>query len=96
MKYIISPQAYEDLIEIWQFISPDSIEAADDVLNGFTRRFEFIAENPHAGRERPELAPDLRSFPVGRYLIFYHSRPSVVEIARVIHSARDLDAIFTD
>jgi len=43
---------------------------------------------------RDELAADLRSFPVGRYVIYYRSLPNGVEIVRVLHSARDLNADF--
>jgi hypothetical protein len=30
---------------------------------------QMLSEQPKAGRERPELAPELRSFPVGNYLV---------------------------
>ena len=48
---------------------------------------------PEAGRLRPELRAGLRSFPVGRYLIFYTVNSSDIEIARVIHSARDIEGL---
>jgi toxin ParE1/3/4 len=46
------------------------------------------------GRERPELLADLRSFPVGRYVIFYLPRPHGIEVVRVLHGARDLKPLF--
>jgi toxin ParE1/3/4 len=94
--YRVSPKADEDLIEIWQFISLDSLEAADNLLDSFTEKFDLIAKNPQAGRARPDLARDLRSLPLGRYIIFYRPKPDAVEIVRVLHSARDAHAIFTD
>jgi toxin ParE1/3/4 len=93
--YHVSPGADQDLIEIWQFVSLDSIEAADNLLDSFVEKFEIIAENPQVGRARPELARNLRSFPAGRYLIFYRPHPDEVKIVRVLHSARDIHAIFT-
>nr|WP_245754608.1 type II toxin-antitoxin system RelE/ParE family toxin [Candidatus Accumulibacter aalborgensis] len=36
----------------------------------------------------------LRSFPAGRYIIFYQQISEGIEIVRVLHSARDLNAIF--
>jgi toxin ParE1/3/4 len=45
------------------------------------------------GRKRDELISGLRSFPVGRYLIFYSTLPDGIEAVRVLHSARDLDAL---
>jgi toxin ParE1/3/4 len=93
-NYSVSPQAREDLIEIWQFISQDSVEAADNLLDSFVEKFELIADRPQAGCARPELARNLRSFPVGRYVIFYRLSRNVVEIVRVLHGARDIYAVF--
>jgi toxin ParE1/3/4 len=44
------------------------------------------------GRERKELAADLRSLPFGRPLIFCTPVRGVIDIVRVLHSARDIDA----
>jgi toxin ParE1/3/4 len=35
------------------------------------------------GRARPELAPDLRSFPVGNYVVFYRPMPAGIILVRV-------------
>jgi toxin ParE1/3/4 len=48
------------------------------------------------GRAREELAADLRSFPFGRYLIFYAPVDEGIDVVRVLHSARDVDAAFGD
>ena len=49
---------------------------------------------PGIGRARPELRPDLRSFAVGRYVIFYRATREGIEVVRVIHGMRDIDRIF--
>jgi toxin ParE1/3/4 len=46
------------------------------------------------GRTREELAPELRSFPFGRYVIFYEVIPDGMAIVRVLHGARDLGRLF--
>jgi toxin ParE1/3/4 len=46
------------------------------------------------GRAREELAADLRSFPFGRYVIFYMPAQDGIDVVRVLHSARDVDAAF--
>jgi toxin ParE1/3/4 len=53
-----------------------------------------LSKDPAIGRPRNELAKDLRSFPVGRYVVFYLPSPHGIEIVRVLHSARDIDMIF--
>jgi len=46
------------------------------------------------GRARHELVVDLRSFPFGRYVIFYMPIEGGIDVVRVLHSARDVDAAF--
>jgi toxin ParE1/3/4 len=41
------------------------------------------------GRARPELSAGLRSWPVGRYLVFYEPREDGINDVRVLHGARD-------
>jgi toxin ParE1/3/4 len=53
----------------------------------------LIASRPKMGRERPDLKPNIRSFVVMSWIIFYRVDDDFVEIVRVLHSARDLDAI---
>jgi toxin ParE1/3/4 len=87
-------QAEEDLIEIWIYIAQDNPGAADRVLDEIEERFHALADNPLMGRLRPDIAPELRYFAVGKYLILYCAVPNGVQIVRVIHGARDLPHLF--
>ena len=93
-RILIRPRAEIDLAEIWDFIAEDSPARADAFLDRLDQGFHDLAGNPHMGRARDELSPKLRSFPFGRYVIFYLALPDGIEIVRVLHGARDLDAIF--
>lgn len=53
--------------------------------------FALLADNPRIGRRRSELMPEMRSFTVGRYVIFYGLADDGVEIIGVIHGARDIE-----
>jgi len=46
------------------------------------------------GRAREELAGGMRSFPFGRYVIFYAPVDGGIDVVRVLHSARDIDEQF--
>ena len=46
------------------------------------------------GRARDELAASVRSFPFGRYVIFYAPIEDGIDVVRVPHSARDINAVF--
>jgi toxin ParE1/3/4 len=70
-------QADLDLDSIWSFIAADSVRAADGPINRIGEVFEMLLQNPLAGRARPELRQDLRSSPVGNYVIFYSGRQDI-------------------
>jgi toxin ParE1/3/4 len=45
------------------------------------------------GRLREELRPGLRSSSVGNYLILYRPIPEGIAVFRILHGARDLEAL---
>ncbi len=96
LELIISPEADEDLIEIWVYVAGDrGPETADKLLDAFREKFELLLSTPEMGRARDELAPYLRSIPQGNYMIFYRPILDSVEIIRVLHGARDIERLFS-
>ena len=75
---------------------PRRVKHADRFAAFIDSQFRALARQPNMGRSRPELANDLRSFPVGRYMIFYVPIPKGVEIVRVLHGARDIRSVLHD
>jgi toxin ParE1/3/4 len=90
---VVRPLAWADLAEIWAFIAEDSVDHADRFAALVDRQFRALARQPHIGRSRPELAADLRSLPVGNYVVFYVPRSKGIEVVRVLHGARDIQSI---
>ena len=93
-RVIRTPAAEADLWEIVVYIARDNEEAAFHIADRINEKFELLSQFPHAGPARPELLPDLRSFPVGNYLILYRPIEDGVEIMRVVHGARNLRRLF--
>ena len=91
---LISPQAEEDLLNIWSYIASDSPVNADRFLSYLYEQAQHLLELPQSGRLRAELAPNVRSFPVAKYLLFYREQGSNIELIRVLHAARDIDTLF--
>jgi toxin ParE1/3/4 len=69
-QYLVSATARSDLDEIWFYIAQDNPCAADKFIRAVVSRFRLLASMPEMGRQREELAPRLRSFPVGSYVVF--------------------------
>ena len=87
-------EAENDLLSIWQYIAEDNAQAANRLLLSIDEKCELLADNPKLGPARPDIAPDLRYFAVGSYLILYREISNSVEIVRVLHGARNLGGIF--
>ena len=93
--YHVSNEAIADLDAIWDYLAGEGSTQADKLLDGVFETCGHLADNPHIGRNRPELKEGLRSFPVKPYLIFYTVEdPQKITIRRVIHGSRDLEKQF--
>ena len=94
--YVIAPVAEEDLLVIWHYYAEEvgDPELADRMVGELISGFHTIAKNPGIGHPRRDLSEEpLRFWVIRRYLVIYRPAKSPVEIARVLHSARDVQAI---
>ncbi len=92
-------QAKEDLIAIKRYIANESgdIETARRFIKRLRIECQRLAELPgELGRTRSELAENLRSFPLGNYVIFFRYDLGYVEIVTITEGHRDLDKYFQD
>ena len=89
-----SARAEEDYRDIWRFIAEDSPGAAYRFLLRIDSKLKLYAENPNMGASRDYLRKGLRSFPVGRYIVFYRPVSEGIEVVRVLHGARNLNRLF--
>jgi len=90
----ISPKAEEDLLAIWLYIAEDQPVNADRYLDKLQEKASTLAEFPDLGRDRPELAQGLKSFPVGRYNLYYQIIDCKLVLVRVLPADRDIKIIF--
>ena len=75
-----SPEAWRDLDEIADHIATDNPERVLSFLAELEERCAGLLQFPLSATPRPELAPDLRSKPHGRYVIFYTPSEAVVRM----------------
>jgi toxin ParE1/3/4 len=93
-SYRYSSDANADIEEIVLYIFELNPVAAYRFLDSLEETCELLAEHPRAGRPRFQLGENLRSFPVGNYLIFYTPMADGIDVARVIYGGRHLPAVF--
>jgi len=85
-------KAEADLEAILDYLEERSPQAADRLAAAIDRQCELLGQFPEMGRTREELAPGLRSVIVGQYVLFYRVTPAAIEVIRILHGARDIEA----
>jgi toxin ParE1/3/4 len=99
-RLVVRPLAKSDLDEQSLHIAKDSVNAALRFLDAADSAFDRLRSFPGVGTRRQFLHSDLkdvRSWPIPefeKHVIFYRVSPGLVDILRVVHTARDLDRIF--
>ncbi len=93
-RYQFSWQAGADLELIEAYISTDNPDAAESLILTLCSKCRLLSEHPESGRDRSDLRPGLRGFPVGNYIIFYRPATYGIEVLRILHGARDIGSLF--
>lgn len=95
-RLLITPQAERDIEAIGDYIARDNPPRALSFLRELRTRCGKIAASPEAFRLRRELGAEIRSCAQGHYVIFFSCAVHEVTIIRVLHGARDLNALFSN
>src|SRR5579883_2026692 len=70
-SYRYSSEANKDIEEIALYFFELNPTAAYNFINRLEETCQRLADHPGMGRMRPEFGEELRSFPLGNYLVFY-------------------------
>jgi toxin ParE1/3/4 len=89
----LSLRCERDLEEIAGYIGARNPSAAVRELERLLERLKLLAANPLLGQLRPDLPKQPRSFSVGSYVIVYRPIADGIEVARIVHAARDLASL---
>ena len=93
-RYIVSPQAVDDLFEIWCYLAEHAgVDTANRVEDEIYAAFESLARMPGQGHRRPDLTSHPVLFvAVYSYMIVFR-RKDPLEIVGVLHAKRNLEDI---
>ena len=87
--FVLHPDAYTDLEEIWEYIAADSLDAADRVREEIYDAIQSLVPFPHIGHSRPDLtARPLRFQSVRDYVIAYAPDEKPLAVIAVLHGRR--------
>jgi len=94
MPCVFSPHAAIDLEDIGDYIARENPERAVTFILEMKERCDKIAATPRAFPLRPELGEGFRMMVFKSYLVFYRIDGDTVRIERVLHGARNIQALF--
>lgn len=96
-QYQFTPQALDDLFDIWSYIAQDSPAAADRVEEAIYQACELLAKSPLAGTVRKDLTSLPVRFwvvpPFPNYFLVYDPEAKPLQIIRILHGARNIPSI---
>jgi plasmid stabilization system protein ParE len=88
-EFVLHPEAYTDLEEIWEYIAADSSDAADRIREEIYDAIQSLAAFPYIGHNRPDLtARPLRFQSVRDYVIAYAPDEKPLAVVAVLHGRR--------
>jgi toxin ParE1/3/4 len=93
-RWRLDPDARGDLKAIYKYIAPHNRTAAARLIDTIKGTLRFLARQPLMGENRQELGPTMRSFTVGNYVVFYRPTRGGIQVARILHAARDVTRVF--
>ncbi len=95
-SFRLTPRAAADLDAIADYtVETWGLAQLETYLMGFNNRFQWLADNPLAGRERNDVHPGYRSYPEGSHVIFYIINDDQVDIIGMPHKSMDASTFFT-
>lgn len=88
-RYEFTPEAEQNLRDIWRHIAPDNEPAADALLLRIFNQIELASRQPLMGTQRPELSNTARILIEGNYIIIYEPMPYGVLIVAIVYGGRN-------
>ena len=102
MRHVLRrPQARRDVVATTLYIAEESTDAARRFLDAIERTIAAIAAMPGIGAPRRYRDPRLEGLRMiavqgfEKHLVFYHPIEASIEVVRVLHAARDIQAILS-
>ena len=90
LPVILAPRARTDLSDIVLFIRQHWGRQQQRADKSFIdRALARLGAYPEIGRDRGDLSPGLRSYPVERHVLYYRIRADHVRVLRILHGQQD-------
>jgi len=88
MKIRYSPQARDDLQDIFSYLNARSPAGAESVMRAIHVGVQFLAENPMASQETSLAEIRVKTLRRYHFKIFYRIDGDTIELIHIRHAAR--------
>lgn len=97
-RYILSPDAREDIREIKIYLKREAGKSvADSILSRIKDAIIFLSNSPDAGHQREDLTQaSVKFWSVYSYMIVYDPNTRPIEIVRILHGSCELNSILDE
>ncbi len=86
----LTPDAKASVMQIARYTQKTwGIRQRNSYLKLIDDCFQVLAEAPMQGKARPEIHHILRSYPVGKHIVFYIIKQDYIVIVNVLHERMD-------
>lgn len=93
----LSPEASQDLTEIFEYIAQDNVDAAERVRVELLEAMRGLVKMPGKGHRREDLTDrDVLFWLVRSYHIIYRAGTRPLEIVAVLHGKRNIRRILRE
>lgn len=98
IPFQLTPQALDEISEIWDYIAEDSMSAANRVESAILSACYSLSRHPLIGAKRTEITSlPVRFWTVTRFpnfIVVYRPDTKPLQVVAVLHGKRDLKAFF--
>jgi toxin ParE1/3/4 len=96
MNVVFSAEAERDLDEIWIYLAETSgsYEVTARWVSHLTDSALRLGPNPRIGKIRRDIGEAIRSVTVKNYVIFYRPNEFNIQVLRILHGKRNVEALF--
>lgn len=92
MRLRLLPQALIDIEDLGDYIASHSPHAAVRFVDALQSRWDLLTLHPFSGAPREDISPGIRHLLVGEYVTLYRVGDEAIEIVRVLHGRRRIEA----
>ncbi len=93
-RFRLSPEAAQDLADIYEYLAQDSVDAAERVRTEIYDAILGLAAMPGKGHRREDLTSrPVLFWPIRSYQVIYRPQSQPLDIIAVLHGKRNIKRI---